>query len=608
MQTPSGFAERAQRHLARRIALLTALIIFLIIALLAASILKARRDALANARLEASYLSSALEQDVEGSLDSIACASEFVKQRIEQGDDGGILPGLRQQISKHAPALTAISIIGADGRLLATSEGKSYAPADFSEFNFFRAQKDSTKNSFMLGTPVTISNRPIVPATQRLETKDGQFAGVVLFSIDPRIGAETYQRVNLGTSGSLKILGTSGIVFAGYTLPRGPDPSLIGTIAASDRALARWRLGVKGSYVATSPADGIERVYSWRKISGFPLVAIVGIGKAEAMAGANREAILVTSLGVLSAGLLLGMARMLKRELSRRAKYASALDSHRRKLQEMNLKLEIARREAEDANRGKSLFLANIGHELRTPLNAILGFAEIIRDRMLGNDLDRYSKYAADIHQAGTHLLNVIKGLLDLSKIEAGKLDLHEAWVRVDRAASESLVVVRGEAEKKAVSLSLSRAMPAILLFADETILKQILINLLSNAIKFTPEGGRVSLSGSVGSDGAFLLKVEDSGIGMTAAEVQEALKPYGQVRSAGAEGMGLGLPLAVQLTQLHAGRLSIDSAPGAGTAVMVEFPNWRTDWNEHRSRSAGSSSPPLPGAPNIEESALRKN
>jgi signal transduction histidine kinase len=244
------------------------------------------------------------------------------------------------------------------------------------------------------------------------------------------------------------------------------------------------------------------------------------------------------------------------------------------------------------------LFLANIGHELRTPLNAILGFAEIIRDRVFGNDLERYSKYAADIHQSGAHLLKVVRGLLDLSKIEAGKLDLHEEWVRVDRLASECLLVVRGQAEKKGVSLCISRTIPAILLLADETSLKQILINLLSNAVKFTPQGGTVSLSGAVGYNGAFALKVEDTGIGMTEAEVQEALQPYGQVRnekSAGTEGTGLGLPLAVQLTRLHAGSLSIDSYPGAGTTVLVEFPNWRTDSNENRPPSSRSTGP-VPG------------
>jgi two-component system, cell cycle sensor histidine kinase PleC len=578
MQALSGFAERVQEHLARRIPFLTPLIIFLIIGFIAASILKARRHTIAEARLQTSYLASALEQEVEGSLNTIACAAEFVKQRVEQGGNGGLLLELKQQIARNSPVLTAISIIGPDGRLRATSEGQSFTPADFSDFAFFRAQKESASSRFMLGKPVTIADRPIVPATQRLETRNGEFAGAILFSIDPAIGAETYRRLNPGKSGSLKILGTNGIVFAGYSRPRGSDPSLTGTIDASGRALARWRFGATGSYVATSPADGVERVNSWRKITGFPMVAVVGISKAEAMAGANREAILLIGLGVLSAGLLLGMARMLKRELSRR-------DANRRQLQELNAKLETAKRNAEDANHSKSIFLANMSHELRTPLNAILGFAEIIRDRVFGNDLDRYSKYAADIYQAGTHLLNVIRGLLDLSKIEAGKLDLREEWVRADRVVSECLLVVKSQAEKKGINLFISRPIPAACLFADETSLKQIIINLLSNAIKFTPEGGTVSLSGEAGQNGGFVIKVEDTGIGMTGAEIQEALKPYGQVRdgtSPGAEGTGLGLPLAVQLTQLHSGSLSIDSHRGSGTAVAVEFPYWRTNWNEN--------------------------
>jgi signal transduction histidine kinase len=593
MQTPSGFAKRAQRHLAGRIAFCTALIIASILALLAASILKARHDALSRARLEASYLSSALEEDIGGSLNTIACASAFVKQRIEHGDVIGMLPELKQQISRNSPALTAISIIGADGRLRASSNGKSFDSIDFSVFNFFRSQKESRNDSFMLGKPVTISDRRILPATRRLETRDGDFAGLVLFSIDPEIGAETYRRVNLGQSGSIKILGTNGIVFAGYTLPHGPDASLIGTIAAPDRALAQWRLRTMGSYLATSPHDGVERVYFWRRIAGFPLVAIVGIGKAEALAGANREAILVTSLGVLSAGLLLGMALMIKRELFRRAKYAAYLDSHRRKLKEMNVRLEIARRQAEAANRSKSLFLANIGHELRTPLNAILGFAEIIRDRIFGNDPDRYTRYAADIYQAGAHLLNVIRSLLDLSKIEAGKFELRETLLQASRITAECLSVVKTQAARRNVDLIATPSVPAIRLYADETSLKQIVINLLSNAIKFTPSGGAVTLTVSLDAGGFFVISVKDTGIGMTEAEVQEALEPFRQVRSdstADSEGTGLGLPLAVRLTELHGGSLTIESTPGSGTVMSARFPPWRVRTVEDRQALPGQS------------------
>ncbi len=586
MHASAGFFERAKKASLRRIALFTGSILLLIGALMTAAIVKTNKDALARGRLEASYLSSALEEDVEGSLNTIACAFGFVKQRIEFGDGSNFLPQLTRQIAKNAPALIAISIIGPDGRLRETSGDADLKAIDFSEFDFFRSQKENPGAAFAIYTPVTIAQRALIPAAGRLDAKDGAFAGTVLFSLDPRIGASTFNRLDLGKTGSIKIAGLSGILFAGYTLPGGRDSSLAGTIAATGEARTHWHFGASGSYIAKSPRDGVERIYSWRKIRGFPLVAVVGLGKAEALEGADREAVLVTSLAILSAALLLGMAQMLRREFSRRGRFVSTLDAHRRRLQEMNAKLEIAKREAEEANLSKSMFLANIGHELRTPLNAILGFAEIIRDRLLGDDQGRYSRYAADIYQAGTHLLNVIRSILDLSKIEAGEFEIHEAVLDVDAALEESRRFVKAQADKRGVTLNTAQQTSGIKLYADETVLKQIVTNLLSNAIKFTSEGGSVILSASLDANGSFDLTVKDTGIGMTEEEIREALEPYRRVRSemsADSEGTGLGLPLALRLTELHGGTLSVASTRGGGTSVTAQFPAWRVSPGDDR-------------------------
>ena len=344
-----------------------------------------------------------------------------------------------------------------------------------------------------------------------------------------------------------------------------------------------------GSYVATSAIDGIERIYSWRRLKDFPLIAFVGLGKAEALADANQQAILLSALGIFAVGLLLAFTAMLVREISRRLKQALALEAQRRKLQEINAECVAAKQQAEQANQSKSLFLANIGHELCTPLTAIIGFSEVIRDRAFGNDLDRYAEYASDIHGAGTHLLELIRNLLDWSKIEAGKFELHERVLDLNQIVHDCLHLVQGQAENWGVKLTACLEGAPISLCADETALKQILLNLLSNAIKFTPEGGSVRIGRTIDADRALTLSVNDSGIGMSEDEICQALEPFRQVQSAllsRRDGTGLGLPLAAQLVELHGGSLSIESHPNQGTTVSVHFPADRVNWDKAPGKS----------------------
>jgi signal transduction histidine kinase len=233
--------------------------------------------------------------------------------------------------------------------------------------------------------------------------------------------------------------------------------------------------------------------------------------------------------------------------------------------------LIAARHIAEASNSAKSLFLANMSHELRTPLNAILGFSELMM-----NAGASHSGYARDIHEAGSHLLAIINDLLDLSRIEAGGMALDVGTIFIDELFAECRRLLAEKAAAGGVKLVSSVAEDAQTVQGDATRLRQILLNLLSNAVKFTPRGGVVALSALVSHDGEFLFTVADTGCGMTAAEIEIALEPFGMVDSSMGrrkQGTGLGLPLATRLTTLHGGRLVIHSEPGLGTQVTVGLP-----------------------------------
>jgi len=232
---------------------------------------------------------------------------------------------------------------------------------------------------------------------------------------------------------------------------------------------------------------------------------------------------------------------------------------------------------AEYANRTKTQFLANMSHELRTPLNAILGFSEVIERQMFGPIAAKYLDYARDINSSGRHLLALVNDVLDLSKLEAGKLELRESEFSLPELVEECLTLVRARAEAGGVRLknALPHELPA--LRADQRAVKQLLLNFLSNAVKFTPEGGEVRIE--IETRNGLTLSVIDSGIGMTAAEIEVALAPFGQIDSHIAhkhDGTGLGLPICRSLMELHGGELRVTSAPNAGTTVAAWFPPTR--------------------------------
>lgn len=239
--------------------------------------------------------------------------------------------------------------------------------------------------------------------------------------------------------------------------------------------------------------------------------------------------------------------------------------------------LRGAKESAELADRAKSEFLANMSHELRTPLNAIIGFADVMRQELMGPlPVAQYRDYVRDIYRSGRHLLDLINEILDMSKIESGLIELHCEPVSVVDLVKTSLRLISERAAQAKVRLSVELPLRLPAIRVDERRMKQVLLNLLSNAVKFTPPGGRVAVGAAARSDGGLMISVTDSGIGMDAEGIATALKPFGQVESALSrryDGTGLGLPLTKAFVELHDGRLVLESAPGKGTSAIVELP-----------------------------------
>jgi two-component system cell cycle sensor histidine kinase PleC len=533
--------------------------------------------------VSSSNLAVSVEQFVARTIDTVDLSLRSAAEMIDARR-----PSTRQEIGaalpervKRAPEISNLLVIDADGRLRYSAVSLGKPDLNLARAPYFKTARDSDQLRFAVGEPVGTRGaaQRRIYISRRFAEGERLSAGVIAAMLDPAYMQRFFSTLNIGEHGFIAVATTDGTMLV-------ERPSTDENVGRSFGASVLFRdmlpWASSGVFPLQGERDGVWRVVGYQRVGRLPLVVEVGLSKEEALQNWHHTTSVQASLCALMLIVLGVMAFALRRELKARMRTVG--------------ELERARLAAETSNQVKSQFLANMSHELRTPLNAIIGFSEMIRDAIVGPVAARYREYARDIHSSGRHLVQLIGDVLDLSKIEAGRLELREELVDLPTVVRDcrSLVLARVERGGLALNIDLPRDLPPVR--ADALRLKQVLLNLLANAVKFTPPGGRVEVSVAVADQGGIEIRIADTGIGMKTEEIPIALEPFRQVEGSVTrryEGTGLGLPLARTLIELHGGSLRIVSVPGKGTTVTMTLPPERV--HGHRPITPG---PPPPRKP----------
>jgi len=470
-----------------------------------------------------------------------------------------------------APLILAqLSVVDAAGRFVGSNldpTGEKTGHVDLSEREHVRVHLAPDKlpvalrladpDGLYIGKPVLgkVSQKWTIQLSRRILAADGTLAGVVVASLDPSYFQSVYERVALGDTGGVTLVGTDRSIRARVIGGRSVG---MGTVLGEGSGFAREAMAAEGHYTATSAIDGVERLVSYRRVAAYPLFVLVSTGANEALDEwrATRNSMLWLT-GLLSVAVACAAAVFLV---------------SLRRLERSNEALRISEAQAQAANQAKTEFLAAISHELRTPLTSILGFSELMEHRL---QEPKFREQAGLIRKGAEHLNALLTEILDLAKVEAGAMTLAREPVALRPLVqgTADFFALAASAKGLTLTVTVDPQVPETLQ-GDSLRLKQILNNLLSNAIKFT-DAGQVDLRLEAGR-GELLFHVVDTGPGIAPALHETIFERFRQ-GDAGVSyqhgGTGLGLALSRALAELMGGQLTVTSAPGKGARFTLALP-----------------------------------
>lgn len=480
----------------------------------------------------------------------------------EQHVQGGRLPTqatINSRLKELNGMMLQVAVANAEGLVTDSSLGTPNPPVSIADRVHFRAAKNNPADDLFISEPVLgrVSKKPSLQLVRPILAPDGKFLGVIVASIDPELLKTYFTDLKaLENNGRLSIVGLDGITRFRLTNQ--------GFTAGSDlKAQPEWQqisTSPAGIYEDLSPIDNIARRVGFRQVEGFPLAVTVGTGLEEQLQPFYRRWTLIWSLALALMAVMIAVTATIARLAQEQKRSVKLMDENRLR--------------ALENDRTKSSFLASVSHELRTPLNSILGFSELIRDTC---SEPRNSQFAGLIHKSGTHLHSLVNTLLDLAKIESGKMGLALEPVDIPRLLDTLVAIHKVTADQKMIELSLS--LDGVLKSAvetDRTKLVQVLNNVIHNAIKFTPSGAIFVVVKAAGQSGA-LISVTDTGVGIAAGDIGQVFERFNatsaSINSLGNKGTGLGLALCRELLTLMSGTIDLDSEVGQGTTVNIFVP-----------------------------------
>ena len=559
------------RHASNALLAASTLLVLAIAGFAALTISLLRDDALETA---SNHLENVAELHVRHASRTVQAIDVLLGAAVERAETLGLedaarrweLHAILHRQAEAAPQIRALLVVDALGRAVVDSAALPPRPLQVEDRDYFLAHRDRGNAGLFIGQPIRgrLSNLWLIGMSRRISAPDGSFAGVVMASVTPDYFEEFLRPLPAGAESKTVLLHEDGKLLARHPPVVGEpgtswadadaNPDLPGSITQDDAEPLR------------NPFMAERHLMAFGRLPDYPLLLALATPERGVLLDWRRRATTVLA-GALLSILAVGGVGLLSWRQSRKVESlveALGAASHRADA-------------ATAATAAKSAFLANMSHELRNPLNAIVGFADALRGGHFGRLTAKQTGYIEDIHRAGQHLTALVGGVLDMSKIEAGRLDLEESDLSLQALVEGCVQLMLPQAEAFGVQVEAVNGRDDIWLTADELRLRQCLLNLLSNAIKFTPPQGRVAVEIEVAADGAPIISVSDTGIGMTVEELRSALEPFGQVREAlphrRHQGTGLGLPITEALVRLHGGQLQIDSAKGQGTIASIVLP-----------------------------------
>lgn len=468
---------------------------------------------------------------------------------------------LRRRMS-GVPQVSMVLITDQAGKVIYSSRAPTVSDTAIAHSSFLQGfVQDATLSNVTFSGPIREADGEwIILLAQRFNDNSSQFQGVAIAAIHLKYFEDIYSTVELDNDSVIVLYRRDGIVLVRH--PHNDD--VIGKSYADTPPFTQiLSQGSRGAIVTNGLIDGGRRIAAVEALKLFPLVIDFSMAAAPVFESWRDQAIWFGIATIIAGTLIVFLTILFAYQSHRREKFA--------------YEIMMAKNEAERASQIKSEFLANMSHELRTPLNAVIGFSELIVNEINGPLQNaEYAQFVRHILNSGRHLLSVINDVLDMSKLEAGRVQLLETTFMVRETIEGAMNFVSLQAQSKNITIDSKISPNDVAVRADSKLLRQILLNLLSNAVKFTPEGGRIRVEVECSNESGLVLRVADTGIGIPEDALTRVFTPFEQVNSSlsrQVEGTGLGLSITRGLVELHGGTILLESAVGKGTVVTVTLP-----------------------------------